>query len=103
MRPGSLPMPRKSPVLSPEAIEELEAVSRLAAIVESSADAMIGKTLDGVITTWNAGAESMYGYGAGEVVGRNVSVLVPPGRPDELPAMLERLARGDRGEHYETQ
>ena len=82
---------------------ELEAVSRLAAIVESSDDAMIGKTLGGVITSWNAGAEHMYGYSAGEVIGRNVSVLVPPTRPDEVPAILEKLARGERVDHFETE
>jgi PAS domain S-box-containing protein len=81
---------------------QLEAISRLAAILGSSADAMIGKTLDGVITSWNGGAERMYGYRAEEIVGRNVSVLVPSDRSDELPGMLERLARGERIENFET-
>jgi PAS domain S-box-containing protein len=75
----------------------------LAAIVESSADAIIGKTLGGVITSWNWGAEQMYGYAAEEMVGCNVSVLVPPDRPDELPAMLARLAGGERVARFETQ
>jgi PAS domain S-box-containing protein len=83
--------------------DEFEATSRLAAIVESSADAMIGKTLEGVITSWNSGAERIYGYTAEEIIGRNISVLIPSGRPDELPAMLQRVAGGERVEHYETE
>jgi PAS domain S-box-containing protein len=70
--------------------------------VESSDDAIIGKTLDGTITSWNAGAAAMYGYAAGEMVGRNVSVLVPPDRPGELAPILGRLGRGERVEHFET-
>ena len=81
---------------------EPEARSRLAAIVESSADAMIGKTLDGVITSWNSGAERMYGYTEQEIVGRSVSVLIPSERSDELLAMMRRIARGERVEHFET-
>ena len=77
--------------------------SRLAAIVESSADAIIGKTLDGTITSWNAGAEHMYGYAAAEVVGRNVSVIIPLDQAGELATILDRLGRGDRIEHFETQ
>ncbi|MBI4493964.1 MAG: PAS domain S-box protein [Chloroflexi bacterium] len=79
-----------------------EGQARLAAIVESSDDAIIGKTLDGVIISWNAGAERLYGYASAEVVDRNISLLVPPGRSDELPEILRRLARGERVEHYET-
>jgi PAS domain S-box-containing protein len=75
----------------------------LAAIVESSDDAMIGKTLDGVITSWNSAAERLYGYSAGEIVGQNVSVLIPPDRPDELRPILERVANGAHVERYETQ
>ena len=66
---------------------------RLASIVESSSDAILSKTLDGIIRTWNAGAERIYGYTAEEVVGRSVSLLVPPGQPDEVPQILERIAR----------
>ncbi|HEX6749302.1 MAG TPA: PAS domain S-box protein [Longimicrobium sp.] len=76
--------------------------SRLAAIVESSEDAIFSKTLEGVIQSWNAGAERLYGYTAEEMVGRNVSTLAPPDRVDEIPAILERLARGERLASYET-
>ena len=68
----------------------------------SSDDAIIGKTLDGIITTWNAGAERLYGYAAREVVGRPISIIIPPQVGDELPEILDRLARGERVEHYET-
>jgi PAS domain S-box-containing protein len=80
-----------------------EAQLRLAAIVESSDDAMmIAKTLDGVITSWNSGAERMYGYGAQEVIGRPISILSPPGHDEEMPATLERIRRGENIEHFET-
>jgi len=76
---------------------------RLAAIVESAEDAIIGKTLEGIITSWNQGAERMYGYTAAEVIGRSLALLVPPDRPDELPAILARLARGEAITRYETE
>lgn len=75
---------------------------QLAAIVESSDDAIFSKTLDGVLLSWNRGAEQLYGYNADEVIGRSVSLLIPPGQPDELPDILERLRRGERIRHYET-
>jgi PAS domain S-box-containing protein len=75
----------------------------LAAIVESSADAIIGKTLEGIITFWNSGAEEQYGYRAGEVMGRSVALIVPPDRPGELPAILDRVSRGERIAHMVTQ
>jgi PAS domain S-box-containing protein len=79
-----------------------EALQRIAAIVESSDDAIIGKTLDGVITSWNVGAERIYGYRADEVIGEPIMLLVPLGQPDELPALLDRLRRGEPIKHYET-
>jgi diguanylate cyclase (GGDEF)-like protein/PAS domain S-box-containing protein len=82
--------------------EAAEARFRLAAIVEGSDDAIIGNDLDGTITSWNAGAELMYGYPAEEMVGRNVSVLVPADRRSELPALLARLVAGERVRHLET-
>ena len=87
---------------NPVAGREFELTSRLAAIVESSADAVIGKTLDGTITSWNGGAADMYGYSVGEMIGRNVSVLIPADRLGELASILERLARGERVAHFET-
>jgi PAS domain S-box-containing protein len=74
----------------------------LASIVDSSDDAIIGKTLDGVITTWNKSAERMYGYRAEEIIGRSVSLLIPPGLPDEMDEILNRIRAGERVDHYET-
>jgi PAS domain S-box-containing protein len=76
--------------------------ARLAAIVETSEDAIFSKALDGTILTWNRGAERLYGYTAEEMVGRNVSLLAPPERADEIPAILEGLARGERLASLET-
>ena len=76
--------------------------SRLAAIVDSSEDAIIGKTLDGVITHWNKGAERMYGYPAEEMIGKTISLLAPKDRQDEIPRILEKLRRGERVEPLET-
>jgi PAS domain S-box-containing protein len=79
-----------------------EARARLAAIVESSQDAIVSKTLDGVIRTWNRGAEGLFGYTAEEAVGRPITLIIPPERLDEEREILARLARGERIEHYET-
>lgn len=80
--------------------ERLQA--QLAAIVESSDDAIIGKDLNGIITSWNKGAERMYGYMAQELVGQPITMLLPADHQDELPYILERLRRGERIEHFET-
>jgi PAS domain S-box-containing protein len=74
--------------------------ARLAAIIDSSEDAIIGKDLDGTITAWNRGAERMYGYSADEVIGKNISLLTV--RADEIPRILERIRRGERITHYES-
>jgi PAS domain S-box-containing protein len=79
-----------------------EARAQLAAIVESSDDAIIGKTLGGIIVSWNRGAERIYGYTADEVIGRPIAILVPPDGPDDLPELLGRLRRGERIEQYES-
>jgi len=76
--------------------------SRLASIVESSHDAIIGKTLDGTILSWNVAATSLYGYTAEEVIGRSISILAPPSFADEVPRMLERIRKGEWVEAFET-
>lgn len=76
---------------------------RLAAIVDSSDDAIIGKTLEGIITSWNGGAERMYGFTAAEAIGRPITLITPPERPDEIPRILEKLRSGKRVEHFVTQ
>jgi PAS domain S-box-containing protein len=74
----------------------------LASIVESSDDAIIGKSLDGMITSWNRGAEHIFGYTAAEVIGRPVSILAAPGHEDEIPDILGGIRRGERVDHFET-
>jgi PAS domain S-box-containing protein len=76
--------------------------ARLASIIDSSTDAIIGKELDGTITSWNRGAEAMYGYTAEEAIGKNISFLTSKDRPDEIPNILARISRGERIEHYES-
>jgi PAS domain S-box-containing protein len=76
--------------------------SFLAAIVESSSDAIIGKTLEGTITSWNKGAERIYGYSADEVLDRPISILVPKDRTDEIPGILERIRNGELVDNFET-
>jgi PAS domain S-box-containing protein len=83
-------------------IEAEESGLRLAAIVASSNDAIIGKTLGGIITSWNEGATRIFGYTAEEVLGQSVSILIPEDRPDEEPAIIERLKRGEQVDHYQT-
>ena len=79
-----------------------ELTARLAAIVESSEDAIISKDLNGIITSWNKGAERLFGYTESEVIGKPVALLIPADRSDEEPSILERIRRGERIEHYET-
>ena len=79
-----------------------ERINELALIVESSQDAILTKTLGGVITFWNAAAARMYGYTAQEAIGRHVSILAPPGHEEEIDLLLARIGRGERIDHYET-
>ena len=80
--------------------EELR--GRLAAVVESSSDGIISKTLESIITTWNHGAERLFGYEAGEVIGRSITLLIPPDHIDEETAILERIKAGSDVEPYPT-
>ncbi|MFF3272408.1 PAS domain S-box protein [Streptomyces chrestomyceticus] len=77
-------------------------IDELAVVVESSQDAILIKRLDGRITFWNAAAQRMYGYLAGEMVGRHIGLLIPPDLKDEEAGLLERIGRGERIDHYET-
>ena len=78
------------------------AMRLLAAIVESSEDAIISKTLDGRVTSWNKAAERIFRYTAEEMLGQPISQLAPPGRTDEMRGILDRIRDGERVEHYET-
>jgi len=71
-------------------------------IVDSCQDAILAKTLDGFIVAWNPAAECVYGYSAQEVIGKHVSILFPPDRQNEVDAILEKIRRGERVEHYES-
>ena len=75
---------------------------RSEAIVESSDDAIISKTLTGIITSWNPAAERLFGYSAAEIIGRSISVLMPPERHDDMESILTRVRRGQRVDHFET-
>jgi PAS domain S-box-containing protein len=79
-----------------------EAQNRLAAIVESSDDAIVSKNLDGVITSWNKAAERMFGYTAEEAIGENITLIIPPDRLDEEVDILARIRVGERVDHFET-
>ena len=85
-----------------QSLEAEELRGRLAAIVASSDDAIISKTLDGVIVTWNEGATRVFGYTAAEAIGKHITLVIPPDRLDEEPKILERLRRGERVDHIQT-
>ena len=82
------------------AVEDVRA--RLAAIVDSSNDAIISKTLDGVISTWNLAAQQLFGYSAAEAIGQPITLIIPADLHDEEQGLLRRVRVGDRIEHYET-
>jgi PAS domain S-box-containing protein len=77
-------------------------LAQLAAIIESSDDAIISKDLNGIVTSWNRGAERIFGYTKEEMIGRPISVLASPSRADEMPRILEQIARGEHIDHFET-
>src|SRR4030095_3366057 len=75
---------------------------RFAAIVQGSDDAIIGKDLRGIVTSWNQGAEGIFGYSAQEMIGQSITRLIPADRQEEEPRIIERLKRGERVDHFET-
>jgi PAS domain S-box-containing protein len=87
---------------APAAIDSSDALRFATAVLESSDDAIITKDLNGIITTWNKGAERIFGYTPEEVIGKPVTLLMPPELLDEEPGILARLRRGERIDHYET-
>jgi PAS domain S-box-containing protein len=80
-----------------------EIARRLAAIVENSDDAIVGKTLQGIVTSWNRGAERLFGYSASEMIGNPIARLIPPDHADEMGQILRRISEGESVDHYETQ
>ena len=76
--------------------------SWLTAIIESADDAIISKTLDGIITSWNKGAERIFGYTAAEAIGRHITILIPEDLKDEELVIINRIKSGQRIDHYET-
>ena len=103
------PLDTKGGVLISSAIRDIsdrrrteEDLRRLASIVACSDDAIVGKNMEGIMTSWNAAAERIYGYSASEAIGQPVTMLVPLDRPDEVPRLLERLKRGETVDHFET-
>src|SRR4051794_41011397 len=87
--------------ISEAALEEAR-IAHLAAVVDASSDAILSKSLDGTIRTWNASAERIFGYTAEEMVGQNIRLLIPDERQAEEDDILARLRRGEYIEHYET-
>jgi PAS domain S-box-containing protein len=85
-----------------QAVISVDASRRLAAIVESSDDAIIGKSLDGIISSWNRSAERLFGYTAEEAIGQHITLIIPPARLDEESMIIEQLRRGQRVDHFET-
>ena len=84
-------------------IGEKKATRLLAAIVGSSEDAIVSKTLEGVVTSWNNAAARIFGYPAAEMMGQPISLLAPPGRAEEIGDILDRIRRGEHVEHYRTE
>jgi PAS domain S-box-containing protein len=96
------PDPDKVSPLTPDEGSGDRAARRLAAIVESSDDAIVSKDLNGIVTTWNQGAERMFGYTAAEIVGKSITIIIPEDRLHEEREVLTRIRRGDKVDHFET-
>jgi two-component system, NtrC family, sensor kinase len=93
--------PRRIPPKAPAPIP-IEAQARLAAIVDSSDDAIISKTLEGIVVSWNDGAFRLFGYSAREMIGRSIATLIPEDRRVEEYQILDQIRRGERIQHFET-
>src|SRR5919106_3406509 len=107
VRPLAAPVSALGPLEMPmvsrsTAMPEPLAAGWLAALVESADDAIVSKTLDGAIRTWNPAAQRLFGYTPEEVIGRRISILAPPDRENEMPAILARIRRGEKVDRYET-
>jgi PAS domain S-box-containing protein len=89
-------------VIPPWSEAPLPASAWLAAIVESSDDAIVSKTLDGVVTSWNRSAERLFGYTASEMIGCHINILAAPGREAEMPRILEQISKGEKIDHFDT-
>src|SRR3954452_407992 len=87
--------------LNPPTAAEIQ--SHLRAIVESANDAIMSRTVAGVVTSWNKSAERLFGYTAAEIVGRSINLLIPPNRRSDEAVIFERIRRGERIEHYDTE
>ena len=96
------PAPNLERSLNSHLLDDQQSVQFLAAIVESSEDAIIGESLSGIITSWNRGAEQIFGYTSAEVIGQSISILHPAGEADEFVAILDAIGRGERISHFET-
>ncbi|MDQ3878654.1 MAG: PAS domain S-box protein, partial [Actinomycetota bacterium] len=88
---------------TPHSDDPAVTAAMLAAIVESSNDAILAKDCDALVTVWNPACERLYGYTAEEMIGQSIARIIPRDRADELAALLERLGRGERIEHYQTE
>src|SRR5687768_7176719 len=94
--------PDLPPDRTPEPLSLDETAARLAAIVDSSDDAIISKTLDGVITSWNRGAQAMFGYTPEEAIGQSIYLIIPSDRRQEEEGVLRRIGSGQRVDHFDT-
>src|SRR3954465_8541425 len=101
---GDMPGSRSSSeeLLAPDLVELERARAHLAAIVDSSEDGIIGKTLEGIVTSWNKGAERLFGYTAAEMVGQSITRLIPPEIQEEETQILAKIRRGERIDRFES-
>src|SRR6185369_8807641 len=104
-------MPKKRPAAGPDKVDKNQFTNLqspelapywLTALIESADDAIISKTLEGIITSWNAGAERIFGYTAEEIIGKPVTTIIPPELHPDEDVILSRIRRGERIEHFET-